>query len=191
MPPRRRGTGIDVDIEVRAQDLIRAFKKLEDNGERYLDDALRSMANDSARRSRARAPGWIRNVIRVHKIHNPGFQRAKGYLVGADQRFEGDRIPNLLNYGTLKRRLKSKTKEPGRYYPGKQKRAAPGSAGGRWAPWDYPGKRTGRRHANEGQGGIKAQKFIWKVPRAKQIAELVDALERAARRSGFQVKKGR
>lgn len=92
---------VDVDVDT----LVRSLHQFEDNGKRYVDESLRSLAHDVARRAAARAPGSIGARIRV-------WGEDMVYLVGA----HGNRVPNWLNYGTLGNRLKGKTSKPGRKY---------------------------------------------------------------------------
>jgi hypothetical protein len=150
--------GVDVDIDLELP-ILRAFEQLERNGLKLMDDALRDIANRERQAAAARAPGSIGSKIEVFDQGSLYGLDRTALLVGVKMDSSGDRIGNWLNYGTLGRRLKSKTKKPGSRYS-----RGPGS-------------------------GIKPRRFIKPIPRGKQLGVLVDAMVRAARRAGFDARR--
>ncbi len=91
---------VKVGMEVDAQGLIRALGKLDDYGRRYVDEGVRSMANDVARQSAARVQGRSQTVARSIKVWGEdGY-----YLIGVEKHGEDDRLGNWFQYGTGQKR---------------------------------------------------------------------------------------
>ena len=147
----RRGQ-TEVDIEP----MLKSLRKLDDRGRQLVDMALQNVAEDEAQAAAGRAPGSIGRKIRVYQ--KAGLRRVGhvAFLIGVEMSNANDRVGNWINYGTLGKRPKRKTRKPGTKY--------------------------GRT------GGIKPRRFIRQVSKAKRLAAMLEAVKKAARDSGFDVR---
>jgi hypothetical protein len=159
---------IDFDTKVDADQALRAFDFLADDGPRVVFNTQRSLADDARRRAQSNAPGGLKRGWRTVVIADPSTDDTFGLGV-----FTPDQTMYERRYARS-RGLESRDGDG-------MLRVA------RWANFGTGDKADGRKikNANRAHHGQRAQRFLRPVSRAVQRREAQEDLLRVARRRGF------